>query len=193
MRAIVTFALRRPIFVVLLTLLVGVAGVVAYLHTPIEAYPDVTSTRTRVIVQWPGRSAEEVEKFVTLPLTQAFGNIPRKRSIRSISLFGLAVVSVLFEDDVEDFFAQQYVSARLSGVSLPAGAEAYVEPPYGATGEIFRYFLIGNRPLRDLTALQNWVVERYLLQVPGVADVVTFGGEEKIYEVQLDWGTSPSL
>lgn len=188
MRAIVTFALRRPIFVVLLTLLVGVAGVVAYVYTPIEAYPDVTSTRARVIVQWPGRSAEEVEKFITLPLTQALGNIPRKRSIRSISLFGLAVVSVLFEDDVDDFFAQQYVSARLSGVNLPVGADAYVEPPYGATGEIFRYFLIGNRPLRDLTALQNWVVKRYLLQVPGVADVVTFGGEEKIYEVQLDWG-----
>lgn len=186
MRAIVSLALRRPVLVVFLTLLMGIGGVVAYLYTPIEAYPDVTSTRARVIVQWPGRSAEEVEKFITLPLTQAFSNIPRKRSIRSISLFGLSVVSVLFEDEVEDFFAQQYVSSRLSGVELPSGAEAYVEPPYGATGEIFRYILIGKRPLRDLTALQDWVVERHLLQVPGVADVVSFGGEEKIYEVQLD-------
>ncbi|MCX7606612.1 MAG: CusA/CzcA family heavy metal efflux RND transporter [Bacteroidia bacterium] len=186
MRAIVTFALRRPILVVFSALLIGIGGIVAYLHTPIEAYPDVTSTRARVIVQWPGRSAEEIEKFITLPLTQAFSNIPRKRAIRSISLFGLAVVSVLFEDDVEDFFAQQYVATRLSAVDLPDGADAYVEPPYGATGEIFRYILVGERPIRDLTALQNWVVERNLLQVPGVADVVSFGGEEKIYEVQLD-------
>lgn len=97
-----------------------------------------------------------------------------------------ASVGATFEDEVEDFFAQQYVSARLAGVSLPEGAEAYVEPPYGATGEISRYVLLGNRPIRDLTALQNWVVERHLLQVPGVADVVTFGGEEKIYEVKVD-------
>lgn len=159
---------------------------VAYFYTPIEAYPDVTSTRARVIVQWPGRSAEEVEKFIVLPLTQAFSNIPRKRSMRSVSLFGLGVVSVLFDDDVDDFFAQQNVASRLSGVNLPAGASAYLEPPYGATGEIFRYVLTGNRPIRDLTALQNWVVRRHLLQVPGVADVVTFGGEEKVYEVQLN-------
>lgn len=186
MRGLTGFVLRNPLLVVVFTLLVGIGGVVAYFNTPIEAYPDVTSTRARVIVQWPGRSAEEVEKFITLPLTQAFGNIPHKRSIRSISLFGLTVVSVLFEDEVDDFFAQQYVSARLSGVNLPEGAEAYVEPPYGATGEIFRYVLLGNRPIRDLAALQDWVVERHLLQVPGVADVVSFGGEEKIYEVKVD-------
>lgn len=186
MRGVVTFALRRPVLVVFVTFLVAIGGVVAYFYTPIEAYPDVTSTRARVIVQWPGRSAEEVEKFIVLPLTQAFSNIPRKRSIRSISLFGLGVISVLFDDDVDDFFAQQNVASRLSGVDLPAGASAYLEPPYGATGEIFRYVLKGNRPIRDLTALQNWVVRRHLLQVPGVADVVTFGGEEKVYEVQLN-------
>ncbi len=186
MRGVVTFALRRPILILFLTLLTAIAGVIAYFHTPIEAYPDVTSTRTRIIVQWSGRSAEEVEKFVTLPLTQALSTIPRKRTIRSISLFGLSVVSVLFEDDVDDFFAQQNTAARLASVSLPEGAEAYLEPPYGATGEIFRYIVKGNRPLRDLYALQTWVIERYLVQVPGVADVVSFGGEEKIYEVQID-------
>lgn len=186
MKGLVTFALRRPVLVVFLTLLMGVSGVIAYFHTPIEAYPDVTSTRTRIIIQWPGRGAEEVEKFITLPVTQAMSTIPRKRSIRSISLFGLSVVSVLFDDDVDDFFAQQYTAARLSGIVLPEGAEAYLEPPYGATGEIFRYIIRGNRPLRDLYALQTWVIERHLVQVPGVADVVSFGGEEKIYEVQID-------
>lgn len=186
MKGFVTFALRRPVFVLFLTLLMGASGIIAYFYTPIEAYPDVTSTRTRIIVQWPGRSAEEVEKFITLPVTQAMGTIPRKRTIRSISLFGLSVVSVLFEDDVDDFFAQQSTAARLAGVSLPDGAEAYLEPPYGATGEIFRYIIRGNRPLRDLYALQTWVIERHLVQVPGVADVVSFGGEEKIYEVQID-------
>jgi cobalt-zinc-cadmium resistance protein CzcA len=127
-----------------------------------------------------------VEKFISLPISRALANIPKKREIRSISLFGLSVVTVLFEDDVDDFYAQQSVAARLPGIALPAGAEPYLEPPYGATGEIFRYIVRGDLPLRELTALQDWVIEKSLLQVPGVADVVSFGGEEKIYEVQLD-------
>ena len=186
MRGLIIFSLRNPFLTVFLTLLAGIAGGIAYYYTPVEAYPDVTSPRARVITQWSGRSAEEVEKFISLPISRALANIPRKREIRSISLFGLSVVTVLFEDDVDDFYAQQSVSARLPGVELPAGAQSYLEPPYGATGEIFRYIVKGDLPLRELTALQDWVIEKNLLQVPGVADVVSFGGEEKIYEVQLD-------
>jgi heavy metal efflux system protein len=186
MRGLIIFSLRNPVLTVFLTILVAIAGAVAYYYTPIEAYPDVTSTRARIITQWSGRSAEEVEKFISLPISRALANIPRKREIRSISLFGLSVVTVLFDDDVDDFYAQQSVAARLPGIALPAGAEPYLEPPYGATGEIFRYIVRGDLPLRELTALQDWVIEKNLLQVPGVADIVSFGGEEKIYEVQLD-------
>ncbi|GAB2763791.1 CusA/CzcA family heavy metal efflux RND transporter [Rhabdobacter roseus] len=183
---IVAFSLKNTLLVFFMTGVLLVAGIISYIHTPIEAFPDVTSTRARIITQWPGRSAEEVEKFVTLPITKAVNTIPRKGQVRSISLFGLSVVTVLFEDDVDDFYAQQYAANRLQGVELPEGAEAAIEPPYGATGEVFRYVVRSERPIKEITAIQDWVIERELVAVPGVADVVSFGGEEKIYEIKVN-------
>lgn len=183
---IVGFSLKNSIIVFFMTALLVIAGIIAYIHTPIEAFPDVTNTRARIITQWPGRSAEEVEKFVTLPLMKTMNTIPKKTDVRSISLFGLSVVTVIFDDNVEDFYAQQYASNRLQGVELPEGAEAAIEPPYGATGEIFRYVIRSKRPVKELTAIQDWVIERELVAVPGVADVVSFGGEEKIYEIKIN-------
>jgi cobalt-zinc-cadmium resistance protein CzcA len=185
-QSIVSFSLKNSIIVFFMTALLIVAGVVSYIHTPIEAFPDVTNTRARIITQWPGRSAEEVEKFVTLPIMKKMNTIPKKSQVRSISLFGLSVVTVIFDDDVEDFYAQQYASNRLQSVDLPNGADAAIEPPYGATGEIFRYVIKSDRPIKELTALHDWVIERELVAVPGVADVVSFGGEEKIYEIKIN-------
>jgi len=185
-QGIVGFSLKNSIIVFFLTFLLLVAGIISYIHTPIEAFPDVTNTRARIITQWPGRSAEEVEKFVTLPLMKEMNTIPKKAEVRSISLFGLSVVTVIFEDKVEDFYAQQYASNRLQGVELPGGADASIEPPYGATGEIFRYVLKSSRPIKELTAIHDWVIERELVSVSGVADVVSFGGEEKIYEIKIN-------
>ncbi len=185
-QGIVAFSLKNYIIVFFLTALLLVAGVISYLHTPIEAFPDVTNTRARIITQWPGRSAEEVEKFITLPIMKQMNTIPKKSQVRSISLFGLSVVTVIFEDEVEDFYAQQYVSNRMQGIDLPDGADANIEPPYGATGEVFRYVLKSKRPVRELTSIQDWVVERELVAVPGVADVVSFGGEEKTYEIKIN-------
>lgn len=185
-QGIVAFSLKNSIIVFFLTFLLVVAGIVSYVNTPIEAFPDVTNTRARIITQWPGRSAEEVEKFVTLPLMKEMNTIPKKSDVRSISLFGLSVVTVIFDDDVEDFYAQQYAANRLQGVDLPDGADATIEPPYGATGEIFRYVLKSDRPIKELTAIHDWVIERELVSVPGVADVVSFGGEEKIYEIKIN-------
>jgi cobalt-zinc-cadmium resistance protein CzcA len=183
---IVGFSLKNSIIIFFSTALLLIGGVIAYLHTPIEAFPDVTNTRARIITQWPGRSAEEVEKFVTLPLMKEMNTIPKKADVRSISLFGLSVVTVLFDDDVDDFYAQQYASNRLQGVELPEGAQASIEPPYGATGEIFRYVVRSKRPIKELTAIQDWVIERELVAVPGVANVVSFGGEEKIFEIKIN-------
>jgi cobalt-zinc-cadmium resistance protein CzcA len=183
---IVGFSLKNSIIVFFMTAMLVVVGVISYIHTPIEAFPDVTNTRARIITQWPGRSAEEVEKFVTLPLMKEMNTIPKKTDVRSISLFGLSVVTVIFDDDVEDFYAQQYAANRLQGVDLPEGADAAIEPPYGATGEIFRYVVRSKRPIKELTAIQDWVIERELVAVPGVADVVSFGGEEKIYEIKIN-------
>ncbi|MGV7105944.1 efflux RND transporter permease subunit [Flavobacterium sp. U410] len=183
---IVAFSLKNHIVVFFLTAVLLIAGIISYIHTPIEAFPDVTNTRARVITQWPGRSAEEVEKFITLPIMKQMNTIPKKAQVRSISLFGLSVVTVIFNDDVEDFYAQQYASNRLQNVDLPEGADAGIEPPYGATGEIFRYVLKSDRPIKELTALHDWVIERELVSVPGVADVVSFGGEEKTYEIKIN-------
>ncbi|HZH70269.1 MAG TPA: efflux RND transporter permease subunit, partial [Flavobacteriaceae bacterium] len=123
-QGIVAFSLKNSIIVFFLTALLLVAGVISYIHTPIEAFPDVTNTRARIITQWPGRSAEEVEKFVTLPVMKKMNTIPGKSEVRSISLFGLSVVTVIFDDKVEDFYAQQYAANRLQGVSLPDGADS---------------------------------------------------------------------
>ncbi|MBW6482980.1 MAG: CusA/CzcA family heavy metal efflux RND transporter [Vicingaceae bacterium] len=185
-QGIVAFSLKNSIIVFFLTALLVVAGVISYINTPIEAFPDVTNTRVRIITQWPGRSAEEVEKFVTLRIMKEMNTIPKKAEVRSISLFGLSAVTVIFEDGIDDFYAQQYAANRLQGIDLPDGAETEIEPPFGATGEIFRYVIKSNRPIKELTAIQDWVIERELVSVPGVANVVSFGGEEKIYEIKIN-------
>ncbi|WP_257658305.1 efflux RND transporter permease subunit [Parapedobacter lycopersici] len=183
---LVSFSLQNTFIVFFFTALLLGVGIYSLIRTPIEAFPDVTNTRARIITQWPGRSAEEVEKFITLPISKEVNTIPRKAEVRSISLFGLSVVTVIFEDGVDDFFAQQYTANRLQGIDLPEGAAASIEPPSGATGEIFRYVVKGELPIREITAIQDWVIERELLSVPGVADVVSFGGEEKIYEIKIN-------
>lgn len=183
---IVSFSLKHSLVVLFFTLALLFGGIYAYLHTPIEAFPDVTNTRVRIITQWPGRSAEEIEKFVTLPVTKEMNTIPKKTDVRSISLFGLSVVTVQFEDAVEDFYAQQYAGNKMRSIDLPEGAESSIEPPSGATGEIFRYVIKSNLPIKEVSAIQDWVIERELVGVPGVADVVSFGGEEKIYEIKIN-------
>ncbi|KZE78108.1 cation transporter [Myroides marinus] len=194
---IVSFSLKNTFIVIFGVLLLLFGGIYSYMHTPIEAFPDVTNTRARIITQWPGRSAEEVEKFITLPISKEVNTIPNKAEVRSISLFGLSVVTVLFNDEVDDFFAQQYASNRMGNVNLPEGADFEIEPPSGATGEIFRYIIKSDLPIKEVTAIQDWVIERELLSVPGVADVVSFGGEEKIFEIQINptelinYGLSP--
>ncbi|MFA9189604.1 CusA/CzcA family heavy metal efflux RND transporter [Flavobacterium sp. FBOR7N2.3] len=183
---IVSFSLKNSLIIFFMTAILFIGGVYSYIHTPIEAFPDVTNTRARIITQWPGRSAEEVEKFITLPITNAMNTIPKKAEVRSISLFGLSVVTVLFNDDVDDFYAQQYASNRMNNIDLPEGSDPEIDPPSGATGEIFRYVIKSDLPIKEVTALQDWVIERELVSVPGVADVVSFGGEEKIFEIKIN-------
>lgn len=185
-QGLVAFSLKNSLIVFFLTVILLVAGIVSYIHTPIEAFPDVTNTRARIITQWPGRSAEEVEKFITLPISKQMNTIPKKAEVRSISLFGLSVVTVLFDDDVQDFYAQQYASNRLNGLDLPEGADVEIDPPSGATGEIFRYVIKSDLPIKEIKAIQDWVIERELISVPGVADVVSFGGEEKMFEIKIN-------
>ena len=164
-----------------------IAGIVSFKYTPIDAFPDVTNTKVTVITQWPGRSAEEVEKFITIPIEIAMNSVQNKTDIRSTTLFGLSVLHVMFEDDVDDFVARQQVYNLLNDADLPDGVTPEVQPLYGPTGEIFRYTLRSEkRGVRELKTLQDWVIERNLRAVSGVADIVSFGGEVKTFEVSVN-------
>lgn len=186
-RNIIAFSLKNRFFTFFWVGLLIVAGIFSYINTPIEAFPDVTNTQIIIVTEWNGRSAEEVERFVTMPIEISMNSVQRKTNVRSITMFGLSVIKIIFEDDVEDFFARQQVNNQLRNVVLPDGVEPDVQPPYGPTGEIFRYTLQSkSRDTRELLTLQNWVIDRQLRSVPGVADVVAFGGQEKIYEINVD-------
>ncbi len=188
-QGIIAFSLKNKGFIFLMTLAVIIMGVVSYRNTPIEAFPDVTNTEITIITQWPGRSAEEMEKFVTVPIEIALNPVQKKASVRSTTLFGLSVVKVIFDDGVDDAFARPQVNNLLREVDLPDGITPDVQPPYGPTGEIYRYTLESRtKSVRELKTLQDWVVERNLKAVPGVADVNSFGGEVKAYEISVNPG-----
>lgn len=184
---IVAFSLKNKFFIFFCTTVAVIAGIVSFKHTPIDAFPDVTNTKVTVITQWPGRSAEEVEKFITIPIEIAMNSVQNKTDIRSTTLFGLSVLHVMFEDDVDDFVARQQVYNLLNDADLPDGVTPEVQPLYGSTGEIFRYTLRSEkRDVRELKTLQDWVIERNLRAVSGVADIVSFGGEVKTFEVSVN-------
>lgn len=184
---IIAFSLKNKLFTFFWVAVLVIAGWISYTNISIEAFPDVTNTQIIIVTEWNGRSAEEVERFVTTPIEIAMNSVQRKTNVRSISMFGLSVIKIIFEDDVEDFFARQQVNNQLRNVQLPEDVEPDVQPPYGPTGEIFRYVLQSeSRDTRDLLTIQNWVIDRQLRAVPGVADVVAFGGQEKIYEISVD-------
>ena len=184
---IITFSLRNKFFIFFCTTIAVIAGITSFIHTPIDAFPDVTNTKVTIITQWPGRSAEEIEKFITIPIEIAMNPVQKKTDIRSTTLFGLSVINVMFEDKVDDFFARQQVYNLLNDADLPEGVTPEVQPLYGPTGEIFRYTLRSDkRSVRELKTLQDWVIERKLRAVPGVADIVSCGGEVKTFEVSVN-------
>lgn len=186
-KQIIGFSLKNRMLTFCWVAVMAIVGAISFKNIPIEAFPDVTNTQIIIVSQWNGRSAEEVERFVTTPIEIAMNSVQRKTNVRSVTMFGLSVIKIIFEDNVEDFFARQQVNNQLVNVQLPEGVDPDVQPPYGPTGEIFRYVLKSDtRDTRDLLTIQNWVIDRELRRVPGVADVVAFGGQEKIYEISVD-------
>lgn len=184
---IIAFSLKNKFFIFFLTTIAIIAGTVSFIHTPVDAFPDVTNTKVTIITQWPGRSAEEIEKFITIPIEIAMNPVQKKTDIRSTTLFGLSVINVMFDDHVDDFYARQQVYNLLNDADLPEGVTPEVQPLYGPTGEIFRYTLRSDkRSVRELKTYQDWVIERKLRAVPGVADIVSFGGEVKTFEVSVN-------
>lgn len=184
---IISFSLKNKAFTFIWVSILAVAGFISFKNMPIEAFPDVTNTQIVIITQWDGRSAEEVERFVTTPIELAMSPVQKKTSVRSTTMFGLSIVKILFDDGVDDMFARNQVNNQLRNVSLPEGIDPEVQPPYGPTGEIFRYTLESNKKdSRELLTLQNWVIDRALRGVPGVADINVFGGQDKVFELSID-------
>ncbi len=185
---ITSYVLRHRAIIFALTVLYILAGVVAFLRLPVEAYPDVTNVSLQIITLFPGHAAEEVERLVTIPIENAVNSIPKRASIRSISLFGLSQITIVFEDDADRAYVRNQAYQILSAITLPPGAQANLSPDSTPVGEIYRYTLkgAGGFPATELRALEDWVVERQLRTVPGVVDVVGFGGPTKQYQVLID-------
>ncbi|MFE8646246.1 efflux RND transporter permease subunit [Sphingomonas sp. NCPPB 2930] len=187
MKRLIHYALHQPLFIVLGTLLFAMAGVIAFKNLSVEAFPDVTDTQVTVIALFPGRAAEEVEKQVTLPIEVALAGLPNAIRVFSHTQFGLSFTVVTYDDKAEVNLARQQVAERLRGIDLPDGVESDIAPNATPVGEIMRYRLKGDgKTTTELRTLEDWVVERGLRQVPGVADVVAMGGAIKQYEVQPD-------
>jgi heavy metal efflux system protein len=186
-KRIVSFSLDQPLFLALLTALFVFAGILAFRSLPIEAFPDVTDVQVTVISLFPGHAPEEVEKQVTMPLEIELSGLPHAVRMFSHTQFGLSFIIITFDDQVTDYFVRQQVSERLQGVDLPQGVQPQLAPLSTAIGEIYRYRVKGNAvSATDLRAIQDWDVARYLKMTPGVADVVSFGGFIKQYQVNLE-------
>lgn len=186
-RRLIHFTLHQPMFVALLAVIFIGGGVIAFKRLPIEAFPDVSDVQATVVTLYPGRAPEEVEKQVTIPLEVALSGLPHSVRLFSHTQFGLSYIVVTFDDDVTDYFARQQVAERLQQVDLPAGVQPQLGPLSTAIGEIYRFRLKGDGySSRDLRTLEDWVVERQLRMVPGVADITSMGGLIKTYEINPD-------
>ncbi len=187
MKRLVTLALTQPVLIILATLLFVFSGVIAFKNLSVEAFPDVTDTQVTIIALYPGRAAEEVEKQVSLPIEVAVSGLPNAIRVSSHTQFGLSYTIITYDDKAEVFQARQQVTERLRGIDLPTGVDATIAPNATPVGEIMRYRLRGDGySTTDIRTVEDWVVERGLRQVPGVADVVAMGGAIKQYEVQPD-------
>src|SRR5262252_1787465 len=190
-RYLVDQALKNRILILSLALLLFVWGIVSFHNLPIDAYPDVADTYVQVISQWPGHAAEEVEQQITVPLEVQLNGVPHLTHLRSVSLAGLSVITLIYDDDITTFASRQEVLDRLAQATTPNGVNPGLGPDYSPTGQIMFYTLESVNPQYDtmeLKALQDWFVLNQLKSVPNVVDVNIFGGPTREYQVQIDPG-----
>ena len=195
-RYLIDFALRNRILVLSVAVVLFVWGIISFHNLPIEAYPDVADTYTQVITQWPGHAAEEVEQQITVPLEVELNGVAHMTHLRSVSLAGLSVITIIYDDETTTFNARQEVLDRLQLVTLPAGVNPGLGPDYSPTGQIMFYTLQSTNPKYDvmeLKTLNDWYVVNQLKSVPNVVDVNTFGGPTREYQVQIDPGQTGLL
>jgi cobalt-zinc-cadmium resistance protein CzcA len=185
-RYLVDFALRNKLLVLSIGILLLVWGVISFHTLPVEAYPDVANTWVQVITQWPGHAAEEIEQQVTVPIEVQMNGVAHLTSLRSVSLFGLSVVTLVFDDEADDLLSRQQVLEKLTFVTLPPIISPQLGPDYSPVGQIYFYTLSSTNPqydLMELKSLQDWVLEKQLKSVPNIVDVVSFGGITREFQV----------
>ncbi|WCM93964.1 CusA/CzcA family heavy metal efflux RND transporter [Acidovorax sp. NCPPB 2350] len=184
---LISTCLQRRGIVWLVFVFVALYGVFSWKQLPIEAYPDIADVTSQIVTQVPGLGAEEVEQQITIPLERALLGTPGMHVLRSRSLFALSLITVVFEDGTDGYFARQRLQERLGDVKLPYGAVPGLDPYTSPTGEFYRYTLESQtRSLRELSELQFWTVIPRLKKVQGVADVTNFGGLTTQFMLELD-------
>ncbi|MDR4518157.1 MAG: CusA/CzcA family heavy metal efflux RND transporter [Nitrosomonas sp.] len=184
---IIAFCLRQRLLVIGVTIVLAAGGIMSFERLPVQAFPDVQNVFVQVVTQYPGQAPEEVEKLITQPIEKEMNGLPHLINMRSVSIFGLSVVTMTFDDDAEDYFSRQQVLERLNNVRLPQQVNPVLAPLTTGVGEIYRYRIEApDVPLPEQRALQDWLIERSLRSIQGVADVVSFGGGVKEYQVQVD-------
>src|SRR5450830_1524925 len=185
---IITFSLQHRAFVLLSSAILIIAGWFAVTNLPIEAFPDVEDVHVQIITQASGLAPEEVERVVTLPIEHGMSGLTHRTQMRSVSITGLSVVTLTFSEKTDDYFARQQVLERLQSVNLPTTFQPSLAPLSTAVGEIYRYLVEAPKdmPQREIRAIQDWQIVPILRAVPGVADINSFGGSIKEYQVKLD-------
>ena len=188
-RAIVDFALRSRWLVLGGVLVLTAWGVISFRALPVEAYPDVANNYVQIITQWPGRSAEEIERQVTVPVEIQMAGIPRLAHLRSTTLAGLSSVMLIFDDGTTSDVNREHVLERLSQVNLPANLVPQMGTDWSPVGQIYWYSVESTNPAYDVMerkAIEDWLLEKSFKSVPGVVDVSSFGGPTKEYQIALD-------
>src|SRR5258708_4385510 len=190
-RKSIDIAMNNRLLVLGGALVLFVWGIISFHNLPIEAYPDVADTYAQIITQWPGHAAEEVEQQITVPLEVELNGVAHLTHLRSVSVAGLSVITIIYDDDITTFNARQEVLDRLQMVTLPAGVNPGIGPDYSPTGQIMFYTLTSTNPRYDvmeLKSLNDWFVVNQLKSVPNIVDVNPFGGPTRSYQVQIDPG-----
>jgi cobalt-zinc-cadmium resistance protein CzcA len=188
-RFLVDFALNNRLVVIAIAILLLVWGAISFHNLPVEAYPDIADNYVTVITQWPGRSAEEVEQQVTVPVEVVMNGLPHLTHLRSESIFGLSFVMMIFDDQSDNDWNRQKVLERLSQVSLPENLQPQMGTDWSTVGQIYWYTLRSSNPkydLMELRSIEDWVLEKEFKSVPNVVDVSDFGGTVREYQVRVD-------
>src|SRR5215471_16389102 len=186
---VVDFAVRRKLPVLAIGILLLVWGVYSFHRLPVEAYSDISNTYVQVITQWPGHAAEEIEQRITMPVEAGLNGLGHLEHLRSLSLFGLSAVTLILDDDADNYVARQQVLERLSGVDLPPHISPQLSPDYSPLEQIYWYTLTSTNPqfgLTKLKALQDSYLERQFKSVRNVAELSGFGGLTREYQVRID-------